>query len=227
MPPSTSSPPRRGRPPVLTRELVEDTAYSLVAERGYDSVSMRELAQRLGVSAMAVQRVSGGRDALDDALVTRLVEAERRPDRQWPDDWERSLHEYAQLLRKFCRRHPAVLRALARRPLDSPFAQELVDRVLASLIAAGFTPLMAAEIFLAIRDYVTGHAHVEAHRVPGRRPRLSPDLEYLQMAAPHLSEPDHDAQFAIGLDLLIAGAAAKLAGSPCPTASGSTTRESG
>jgi AcrR family transcriptional regulator len=196
---------RRGRPPALTREQVEDAAFALVQAHGYDSSSMRELARHLGVSAMAVQRISGGREVLDEALVSRLVESQRRPASEWPSQWDGILVEYAHLMRELCRRHPAVLAAFSRRPLTSPYAQEVVDLVLASLTQEGLTSQQAATAFMAVRDYVTGHVSIESQRTHGQALDVISELDSVHAAARWLARPDAEEQFTAGLDLLLAG----------------------
>lgn len=205
---------RRGRPAVLNRQQVEDAAFALVQEHGYDSSSMRELARHLGVSAMAVQRISGGRDALDEALVSRLVENERRPASSWPSHWRPILIEYAQLMRQLCRRHPAVLAAFSRRPLTSPYAQEVVELVLASLAEAGLGPDQAATAFMAVRDYVTGHVSVESQRGQAQSLDLLPGMTRVREASPWLARPDAEEQFLAGLSLLLDGIGAHISRGP-------------
>lgn len=209
---STPAPERRrGRPSALTREHVEDVAFELVQEHGYDGSSMRELAKALGVSAMAVQRITGGRDALDESLVTRLIESERERGLVWTGVWREDLTQYALVLRRLCGRHPAILAALSRRPLDSPYAQEVVNQVIATLVQAGFSPLEAGSIFLALRDYVTGHALVENSRTDGAPAEISGEREHLHAARAALSTVDYDEQFFRGLELLLAGVQAQIA----------------
>src|SRR5215470_8392583 len=64
---------RRGRPPKLDRDAVLDIAARLLDEEGVEAVSMRRLATRLGVSAMALYRHVGNHDELLLALVDRLA----------------------------------------------------------------------------------------------------------------------------------------------------------
>lgn len=46
------------------RQSIESEAWRLVAERGYDGVTMRELARRAGLSTRTLYEMYGGKDAL-------------------------------------------------------------------------------------------------------------------------------------------------------------------
>ena len=202
----TTTPVRRGRPASLTREQVEDVAFALVQEHGYDSSSMRELARVLGVSAMAVQRATGGREALDEALVDRLFEAELRPATAWPQAWDEVLLEYAQLARRLCLRHPGVLSAFARRPLASPYAQDLVETLLERLVGSGLAPEDAVVAFYTVRDYVTGHVMLEIQRPEQQQPfSILPSRTMVQAATSWLAHHDADERFLNGLRVVLAG----------------------
>ncbi len=53
-PTSTEAPRRRGRPRGSTRERILDVALELFNEQGYDSASLRDIADRLGVTKAAL-----------------------------------------------------------------------------------------------------------------------------------------------------------------------------
>lgn len=57
------------------REEILDTALALADERGLEAVSMRALADRLGVTPMALYRHVDSKAALLDGLVGRLLAA--------------------------------------------------------------------------------------------------------------------------------------------------------
>ena len=62
-----------GRRPQIDRAVVLDTALQLADESGLEAVTMHAVAQRLGVTPMALYRHVGGKQALLDGLVERLL----------------------------------------------------------------------------------------------------------------------------------------------------------
>jgi AcrR family transcriptional regulator len=80
---------QRSRAPVgLERDLVIDTALGLMDEHGVDGVSMRRLADALGVSATALYWHVGSKEGLWSAALERVmsrVVVSDEPDLAWPD----------------------------------------------------------------------------------------------------------------------------------------------
>jgi AcrR family transcriptional regulator len=76
--------PRRGRPAQISRELIVDAA---VSAGNLDTLTMRELAARLGVTHAALYRWVKNRDQLFDTInevmVERVLPAEGPRDRDW------------------------------------------------------------------------------------------------------------------------------------------------
>ena len=63
------------------RQEILDAALGLADEGGLDAVSMRAVAQRVGVTAMALYPHFSGKEALLDGLVGRVLADLPRPDR--------------------------------------------------------------------------------------------------------------------------------------------------
>ncbi|MFF2084524.1 TetR/AcrR family transcriptional regulator [Nocardia sp. NPDC058176] len=81
---SASTSPRRGRPVRVSRDVVVDTALRLVSARGHDGVSMRGLADELGVSTAAVYHHFPTKAALFIAVLSARAEELERP--ELPED---------------------------------------------------------------------------------------------------------------------------------------------
>ena len=79
------------------REAVVDAAVALLVDDGYEALSMRSVAARLGVSPVPLYRRVGNREALLDAIAERLLTGAIptvEPGEAWPayaDRWARSL----------------------------------------------------------------------------------------------------------------------------------------
>lgn len=82
----------RGNPPRLSRDLVVETAVVLVREQGLRQLSMRTLAERLGVTPMAVYKHVANRDALALLCVESILGSVVLPEeRLEPVAWLRKL----------------------------------------------------------------------------------------------------------------------------------------
>lgn len=130
------TPAQRGRGTRgLTREEVLDATLELAEERGLDSVSMRGVAERLGVTPMALYRYVGDKQGLLDGLVERLI-------RELPDDdpelpWRDRLRMIGSGIREVARRHPQVFLLLFMRPTVTEEARRARNTVQAILRGAG------------------------------------------------------------------------------------------
>lgn len=201
-----SSGARAGRKSSVDPDRLLAVAADIADDAGLDAVTFRALADRLGVSPMAVHRASGGIDALRHAMVAELVEA-AVADLEWPEEWRGVVRVFAHGLRDLLLRHPLVLEAHRQAALDAPGADDVAHRVVEAMAAAGFAPELAAYGYAAVHDFVTGHVAIRLGRG---------DLELLEIPAPRreasvfAEHHDYDRRFEVGLAVLIAGLEATL-----------------
>jgi AcrR family transcriptional regulator len=115
------------------REIV-DVARELLEEEGPDALSMRRIAERLGIRAPSIYKHLPDKQALENALISagfeeqaKLFEAAVRRN----DD---SVTAIARAYRRWARRHPHLYRLMTERPLDRdnlvPGAEDRAGRVL-------------------------------------------------------------------------------------------------
>ncbi|MFD0683404.1 TetR/AcrR family transcriptional regulator [Actinomadura fibrosa] len=130
------TPAQRGRGTRgLTRDEVLDATLALAEDRGLDAVSMRAVADRLGVTPMALYRYVGDKQGLLDGLVERLL-------REMPDDdpalpWQDRLRAFGTGIREIARRHPDLFLLLFMRPSVTPEARRPRNAVQSMLRDAG------------------------------------------------------------------------------------------
>src|SRR5215469_13782689 len=92
-------PSRRSRPAALTHQVVVEAAARVLAERGYDGLTMRAIADELGVQAPALYWYFPDKRALELALYEHLMEG--LTGQVGGGDWRDQLRDGAQQLRAY------------------------------------------------------------------------------------------------------------------------------
>ncbi|WP_051966454.1 TetR/AcrR family transcriptional regulator [Kitasatospora mediocidica] len=154
-----------GRPVrnLLSRDIIAGAALAVVDENGPGGLTMRALAERLGVKAASLYNHVGSKDDLLDALA-ELVNAEidhaplERRAGESADDWREAVARYARGYRQVFLRHPNTIALLARRRVEATRQLLGYDKLLGALVAAGLAPADAAEAAAALDYLVLGSA---------------------------------------------------------------------
>jgi len=129
----------------LTRGAVVDRALALADASGLDALTIRKLAQELGVTPMALYWHFRSKDELLDGLSDRLwseidVDVDRTA--PWPDQLRRLLESLLRVLRA----HPEATGLLLRKENDGESFLRVTELTLDVLREAGFDPRYASEI---------------------------------------------------------------------------------
>src|SRR3982750_1916396 len=144
----------------LTRERVLQGALSIADSTGLGSLTIRSLAQELGVKPMAVYYHVASKDEILDALVD-IVFGEIElpvPGRDWRSELRRRAHSARDVLA----RHRWAIGLLESRTSPGPANLRHHDTVIATLRAAGFSAALTAHAYALIDSYVYGFALQEA-----------------------------------------------------------------
>lgn len=216
------------RRPRLSRERIVEGAVALLDADGVDGLSMRRLAARVGAGTMSLyEYVAGKEDVLDLALDAVMAEIEPADPAEADADWRTALARQATRTREVMRRHPWTVVLLGTRPLLGPNFLLRSERVYAILVRAGLDgrPLIAA--VNAVFSYVHGFVAAENAwrgwvRGPGDeaelRRRAQEHLDALADRYPTLARhaqldyADFDGGFELGLQIVLDGVEARLAG---------------
>jgi len=148
------------RPAILDRETVLGTALALADADGLDALTMRAIAQRLGVTPMALYRHVGDKQALLDGIVEHLLMEIPLPDPALP--WTERLRAMTAAVRASARRHPAVFPLLLQRPAVTAGARRVRDAVYAALRDAGLPEPEIARTERMLASFVFGVAASES-----------------------------------------------------------------
>ena len=155
----------------LNRDRVFGAAVALADEHGIAGLTMRALAQRLGVKPMAVYHYLDGKEQILDGIVDAVFSEIPlpRPGQSWRDE----LSVRAHALRLALGRHPWAIGLLESRARPGAATLAQHDAVLGVLFDAGFSVPLAAHAYALVDSYVYGFALQEATLPIGPDPQES------------------------------------------------------
>jgi AcrR family transcriptional regulator len=142
--PYTSSvwmrPPRSGggQQPTLSRTQIVGAAIELLDAEGAAGLSMRRLGTRLGSGATSVYWYVANKDELLELAVDEVMGEIQVPE-VGDVSWRAAASALTTQMHGMLIRHPWVLGLLGTRPNMGPNAMRMGDRLVALLVAAGFT----------------------------------------------------------------------------------------
>jgi len=202
----------------LTRERVLRTAMTLADEGGIESLTMRKLAQKLGVEAMSLYyHVTNKDDILDGMVDIVFGEIDLASDQT---NWKTAMRKRAISVRKILSIHPWATSMMQSRVNPGPALLHHHNGVIGCLRESGFSVEMAAHAFSAMDAYIYGFS-LQEQTLPFDTPDEVAEvaetmLEQFPVAEfPHLAELtiehilkpgyDYGDEFEFGLDLVLDG----------------------
>lgn len=127
----------------IDRDAVLEAALDLGDNEGLEAITLRRLAELLGVTPMALYRHVAGKEELLDGLAELLYAELELPEPH--GDWWAELTALARSTRRTLVAHPWAVPLFAR-PLSGPHGEALDDALEATLLGAGFTQRDAREL---------------------------------------------------------------------------------
>ncbi len=193
----------------LSRERVLRTALELVDRDGLDALTMRRLGRELGVEAMSLYSYVENKQDLIEGVVEQVFK-EMPLITPGPGSWQERLRIHAAMFRDALLRHPRAIRLVAGRPLITEGTVAFVESALVELRSIGLDLPTADRVLEVIASFTLGHvaenvgddlrpARVhEGHEIDLAR---FPNVRTVQDEHP----PEPDAEFAMGIEFVIAG----------------------
>jgi AcrR family transcriptional regulator len=207
-----------GRPARLTPTQVAETALEIADRDGIDALSMRRVAEVLGVGTMTLYGYFRDKAELLDAVVDAAVAGPKPIAEEGP--WRERLRELMLSSHQRLDEHPGLVQIRLRRPVLRPDALRFAETGLGILIEAGFTPAEGARAFRLLFTYLFGFAGLSpARSTVEARSQAADAIAALPPAAyPNLTssaaEVSHamagEEQFAYGLERILDGLEARL-----------------
>jgi AcrR family transcriptional regulator len=138
----------------LNKERVFQTAVRLADEAGVASLSMRKLADRLGVQAMSLYHHVANKNEVISGMVDHVFSEIALPARETP--WKLAMQQRAVSARVVLTRHPWAIGLMDSRANPGPATLAHHDAVIGCLREGGFSIGMAAHAFSVLDSYIYG-----------------------------------------------------------------------
>jgi AcrR family transcriptional regulator len=138
----------------LSRERILSQALRLADQGGIEGLSMRKLAQELGVQAMSLYNHVANKDDILDGIVDWVVGEIEVPDLNL--DWKTAMRRRSHSAYQVLLRHPWAIMALMSRINVGPAMLRYIDATLGCLIEAGFSDEMADHAWNALDSHIYG-----------------------------------------------------------------------
>ncbi len=209
----------------LSRERVLRAAVAIADADGIGGLTMRSLADALGVKPMSVYHHVANKDEILDGIVDVVFSRIELPTPG--GDWRHEMVKRARSAREVLRRHPWAIGLLESRTAPGPATLRHHDATIGTLRRAGFPVALTAHACALLDSYVYGFAVQEA-ALPFDSPESATEvtgniLEHLaveeypylvEMATEHVLRPGNDFadEFEFGLDVVLDAMAGWLAG---------------
>lgn len=194
----------------LSVDRILEVAIKICERDGFEAISMRRLAEELGVSPMAMYRHVETKHSLLELIADRcIVDLDLAPDER---DWRQRLTRMFCSLGDLMAEHPVLAHVLITQPVKGPVVYAFAEAVLGVLREHGFGDEDAVEMFGVLSSYTVGFALMQRSRVAfGSEEgdervwhiRLSPQHTNLGEVAENFVRPPRPDVYRTGLSRLL------------------------
>ena len=202
----------------LSRQRALQVAVALADAEGIGALTMRRLAQEVGVEAMSLYHHVPNKDDILDGMIDIVFSEIELP--AIGTDWKTAMRRRAQSARTVLARHPWAISLMESRRAPGPATLRHHDAVLRCLRQGGFSIELTAHAYSVLDSYIYGFAQQEAglplntpaetkEVADGIMQHLQPDdYPYLiELMTQHALRPGYDYgnEFDFGLELILDG----------------------
>jgi AcrR family transcriptional regulator len=178
--------PRRGPRQRLSVDDVVDAAIELADREGLPALSMRGLAQHLGIGAMTLYTYVPNRTDLIVLMVDQALGRRTLPEH--PDDLRARLEAVARLQHADCREHPWLLEVSGVRAWLGPHVADRYEWQLAAVEGIGLDDLEMDQTVTLLASFGTGIARAEQAVRQAERESGMTDAQWWEANAEALGE---------------------------------------
>src|ERR687896_992426 len=147
----------------LSKERVLHAAVALAARDGIESLTMRKLADEIGVGVMSLYYYVPNKEELITGMVDIVFAEIELPPRDV--DWRAAMRRRALSTREALNRHRWAVGLMESQEMPGPASIRLHDAVLGCLREAGFSIEMTIQAYSLIDAYIYGFA-IQEKTVP-------------------------------------------------------------
>lgn len=207
----------------ITRRKVLAAAVEVIDSDGLRQFSIRRVAERFGVEAMAIYHYIHGREDLLDGIVEYVIDdLYGDPDvHMHTDDWQDYLQRLAHGIRRIALAHPQLFPLIATRPPAAPWVKpplrslRWMESFLDTLRQCGFGSRASVAAYRAFSSFLLGHLLLEVSALGAETSPIEQDppgaaqpndlsgYPLLQSLEPELSEDRSADEFDASLDSLL------------------------
>jgi AcrR family transcriptional regulator len=204
----------------LSRDRVLRAAVALADEAGFESLSMRKLAQELGVVPMALYKHVANKEELLDGMVDVVVGEIDPP--VGGADWRSAVRQRILSARRALLRHPWASRVLESRTNPTPVVLAYMDSMIGMFRSGGFSIDLTHHVMHAVGSRIFGFTQElfddsanadpqAAADIPPEMAKQFPFITELTIAISHDEQSvvgpgcDDQFEFEFALDLLLDG----------------------
>lgn len=173
-----------GRPATGAREIA-DAAFAIADQQGVHEISVKRVANRLGVGPGVLRGFVSTKDDLFDLMLDAALGEIELPEAGHPEGWRAALQAIAFATQAVIQRHPWLCTLAGTRTPSGPNGLRLSERTLDAMTGLDLPPLRMLQLANTVPAYVFGFAQLEM----GHRPRgTSADVDAAHRArtAQHL-----------------------------------------
>ena len=138
------------------RQEILEAALAIADERGLAAVTMRAVAERVGVTSMALYPHIGDKDGLLDGMLGQLLS--KLPLPATGADWQTRLTALGRAARSLSKQHPGAMTLVFARPSVTPDAVRVVDAIYELLLEAGVPAADVPRIERLVSTTILGYA---------------------------------------------------------------------
>jgi AcrR family transcriptional regulator len=191
---------------------VLESALELIDREPPEAFTMRRVAEQLGMGVMTLYGYVRNKEEMVEG-VTSLAFAKLGGEAPAGGDWESRIRAEVEQLYAVSRRHPHLVTVILAQASASPGLFRLRERLLATLLSAGFEEQRALQALGVLTSYAVGFGGLRASAMdlPERIGELpAAHFPRLHEAADRYATHLGDDAFDYGLGLLIAGLSSEL-----------------
>ena len=160
--------PTRGPKPSLSVAQIVRMAIEIADAEGYDAVSMRRVAEKLGVTTMSLYRYVPSKNDLLELMLDAIADPAPDP-ATMPEHWRDALHWWAHQNMAVFRRHPWLIEYAFSHPPFGPNNIRWMECALQAMLGTDLTPDDMIGVLIILTGYVRSEAAQELALQQGAR----------------------------------------------------------